>query len=111
MLEQKYSFPRSRRIVKKKCFTEIFLKGTRRSTGPFLVHAKVNTIGFARIGLAVPKRTGNAVLRNLIKRRCREAFRLTQETLPTVDFVLTIRPHETLSTDCYAVLLSELLKR
>jgi ribonuclease P protein component len=107
----KYTFPRSHRIVLKQDFSDIFSLGIRRSAGALLVHTKENELGHPRIGLAVPKRAGNAVIRNRIKRRCREAFRLTQHQLPNVDVVLTVRPHETLSTDGYVVALVELLKK
>ncbi|MDQ3777513.1 MAG: ribonuclease P protein component [Actinomycetota bacterium] len=48
--------------------------------------------GEPRLGIAVPKKTGGAVLRNRIKRRLREAWR---ELLPSlgggVDYVLLVR--------------------
>jgi ribonuclease P protein component len=47
----------------------------------------------ARLGLAVPKAVGNAVVRNKMKRRLRETF---QSRLPEVpqdqDYVLVVRP-------------------
>ena len=47
----------------------------------------------ARLGLAVPKSVGSAVVRNKMKRRLRELFRLRAETLPTdQDYVLVVRP-------------------
>ncbi len=44
-----------------------------------------------RLGLAVPKSTGNAVERNRIKRRLREAWR-AKERPEAIDFVLVARP-------------------
>ena len=48
--------------------------------------------GEARLGIAVPKRNGGAVIRNRIKRRLRETWR---ELLPEVprgaDYVLLVR--------------------
>lgn len=46
----------------------------------------------ARIGLSVSTKVGNAVVRNRVKRRLREAVRLERAALPDVDLVLVARP-------------------
>jgi ribonuclease P protein component len=47
----------------------------------------------ARLGLAVPKAVGTAVVRNRIKRRLRELFRERSAELPqNHDYVLVVRP-------------------
>ncbi len=47
----------------------------------------------ARLGLAVPKAVGTAVVRNRIKRRLREIFSARSEDLPqNQDYVLVVRP-------------------
>jgi ribonuclease P protein component len=47
----------------------------------------------ARLGLAVPKAVGTAVVRNRIKRRLREVFRARLPELPQgQDYVLVVRP-------------------
>ena len=49
--------------------------------------------GAARLGLAVPKSVGSAVVRNKMKRRLRELFSTRAETLPQdQDYVLVVRP-------------------
>jgi ribonuclease P protein component len=46
-----------------------------------------------RLGLAVPKAVGTAVVRNWMKRRLREAFRARLSELPQdQDYVLVVRP-------------------
>ena len=46
-----------------------------------------------RLGLAVPKSVGSAVVRNKMKRRLRESFRARLEELPAGhDYVLVVRP-------------------
>jgi ribonuclease P protein component len=47
----------------------------------------------ARLGLAVPKAVGTAVVRNKMKRRLRELFRARLSELPQdQDYVLVVRP-------------------
>ena len=47
----------------------------------------------ARLGLAVPKAVGSAVVRNRMKRQLREAFRARLPELPQdQDYVLVVRP-------------------
>jgi ribonuclease P protein component len=49
--------------------------------------------GEPRLGLAVPKAVGPAVVRNKMKRRLREAFRARLGELPrNQDYVLVVRP-------------------
>jgi ribonuclease P protein component len=46
-----------------------------------------------RLGLAVPKATGGAVIRNRIKRQLREAWRARLDRVPPgCDYVLIVRP-------------------
>ncbi|MBC8200654.1 MAG: ribonuclease P protein component [Planctomycetes bacterium] len=99
------SFPRAYRVTLKKDFSTIFSTGVRRTFGPLLFHVSENTIGHSRLGLSIPRRVGNAVMRNRIKRRCREAFRQSKDVLPAVDIIITVRPHDELSLDGYTQLL------
>jgi ribonuclease P protein component len=47
----------------------------------------------ARLGLAVPKAVGSAVVRNKMKRRLRETFKARLPELPQdQDYVLVVRP-------------------
>ena len=59
----------------------------------FSVHEFPNELGNSRLGLSVSKKVGNAVTRNVVRRRLREAF---HATLPQVsgasDFVISARP-------------------
>ena len=47
-----------------------------------------------RIGLTVPKALGGAVVRNRIKRRLREAFRLHRSEWAAIDWNIVINPRK-----------------
>ncbi len=50
-----------------------------------------NDVGIARLGLATPRRFGNAVRRNRFRRLTREAFRSMQAVLGGVDVFVAPR--------------------
>jgi ribonuclease P protein component len=53
-------------------------EGARFQTAHFVVYAaRLNRGDGVRLGMAVSRRIGNAVVRNRLKRRVRECFRLT----------------------------------
>ncbi len=70
--------------------------------GPLLIFSRPNGLAHARLGLSVGRRVGNAVTRNTVKRRLREAFRLLgADGLPPLDLVVTVRPHRPLPMEVY----------
>jgi ribonuclease P protein component len=75
-------FPRRLRVRRSDDFQLIF--SGRRSAGDhnLVVYARPNGTTTTRIGLAVGKKLGNAVVRNHWKRMLREAFRLSQSEIP-----------------------------
>jgi ribonuclease P protein component len=57
----------------------------------FVLHTRVNSLGYPRLALVVPKRlVRKAVDRNRIRRQAREAFRRRQAELGGHDFVLRL---------------------
>jgi ribonuclease P protein component len=61
---------------------------------PLLVmHVASNELGCTRVGITVSSRVGNAVVRNRVKRRLREALTVRFERLPhSADVVVVARP-------------------
>lgn len=57
----------------------------RRTVGPVTASAIPNDQPFHRLGLAVSKRIGSSVKRNRAKRILREAFRMLQHDLATIN--------------------------
>ena len=78
MCEDKLSenrFQKNRRIRRKQDFQKVIRnKKKAYSKNTIITYAK-NDVGFARIGISVSKKCGNAVKRNKIKRTIREIFR------------------------------------
>ena len=69
-------------LKKRSEFIDIKNHGHRYSPNSwFLVNYQFNTSNEHRFGLTVPKYVGNAVVRNRIKRWCREYFRTNKFSL------------------------------
>ncbi len=84
-------FPKTVRVRKRREYQVTFSKG-RKVITPVLVFFVLPQKGdSARVGFAVSRKVGNAVKRNLVKRRIREAFRVKRTGLPVVDVVCVPR--------------------
>ena len=106
------SFGREWRVRGRRHFAEIHAAKVRRESGPLLVYALPNDVGHLRIGLSVGRRVGNAVRRNLLKRRLREGFRLHRSDWPGgYDLLVVVRPHEPAHPDTYAEHLGMAISR
>ncbi|MDB4625031.1 ribonuclease P protein component [Rubripirellula sp.] len=89
----RYSFGKTQRVTRSGDFTKIIRLGTCVADGTLVLFAlpttpEDNTI---RIGITIPKKTGNAVQRNRWKRLIRESFRVQQATLPS-GYEFIVRP-------------------
>ena len=92
---RRYRFTRRQRLSGRRRFETVYAGRVRKTVGPLAVCAIPNGLGYCRLGLSVPRAVGPAVRRNRIKRRLREAFRLSQHDWPgTYDMVIVVRPHE-----------------
>jgi len=89
-------FPPNRRILTKKQFQKIFREGRRYSRPSLVVYARrrpEEEDSWSRLGLAVSRKVGKAVVRNRTKRRLRDLFRRHQwEIKPPCDLVVIARP-------------------
>jgi ribonuclease P protein component len=87
---------RRHRLSRSRDFDAVYRHGRSVSTRYLVLYWFAREDGpeaVARLGLAVPKSVGSAVVRNKMKRRLRELFRTRAEALPQdQDYVLVVRP-------------------
>lgn len=103
------------RLTHREQFGLVYDKGFKKPAGPIVVFALANGLPHPRLGLSVGRRVGNAVKRNAMKRRLRDAFRFLAASWPKdrpgMDIVLVVRPHEVRSPAAYQSLLEGAITR
>lgn len=110
-----HKFPKSARLLAPAEFDRVFRQRCAASDHLMVLHAARGTTGQPRLGLVVSRKVGNAVRRNRWKRLLREAFRLTYQELPHLDFAVIPRgnqpPELALLQESFRVLAARLAKR
>ena len=94
-------FTRANRLTKPSDIRAVFNSSQRCADSNFLVLVKKNGLGFARLGMAISKKTvKSAVARNKVKRLVRESFRLNRNSLKGLDLVVLARKNITYKDNC-----------
>jgi ribonuclease P protein component len=88
------SFPKAARLLTPREFDRVFSRRCAMSDDRIVLHASLGITEGPRLGLVVSRKVGNSVVRNRWKRLLREAFRLTREELPILDFAVIPRGRE-----------------
>src|SRR5437870_13887255 len=86
---------RRNRLSRSRDFDAVYRHGRSTSTRFLVLYwfEREDELGEPRLGLAVPRATGNAVVRNRIKRQLREVWRARLERVPAGrDYVLIAKP-------------------
>ena len=87
---------RRHRLSRSRDFDTVYRRGTSASTRYVVLHwfpREEDNDGDPRLGLAVPRSVGSAVVRNRVKRLLRETWRGLLDEVPTGhDYVLVARP-------------------
>jgi ribonuclease P protein component len=86
---------RRNRLSRSRDFDAVYRQGRSVSTRFLVLHwfKRDDDAGDPRLGLAVTKGVGNAVVRNKLKRQLREAWRARLESVPAEnDYVLAAKP-------------------
>jgi ribonuclease P protein component len=77
-----FSFSKIEKLLNREEFVNLNRSGRRHHTRHFVLIFKENGLSFARLGITVSKKIGNAVQRNRVKRLIREFFRLHRNHFP-----------------------------
>lgn len=85
------NFTHDDRLHKKSEFDQVFRGGKRLNAELLSLIIRPNGLGWNRLGLAVSRKAGEAVVRNRIKRWGREVFRRNRDAFPAgADIVITV---------------------
>jgi ribonuclease P protein component len=103
------AFPKEYRLLRRSEFRQVYEAGQRRSAPIGVVFSRPNGLSITRLGITAPTKLGGAVLRNRVKRRVREVFRLNRLTLPA-GWDIVVNPREAMATVEFSKLAQELLR-
>jgi ribonuclease P protein component len=81
-------------------FQQVFTQGEKLVGTLFVLYVLPTSELHSRLGIAVSKRLGNAVIRNRIKRCLREMFRQHKTLLPTPCDVVCVARREAVGMPC-----------
>ena len=104
-----HAFPKQLRLLRRNEFRQVYEEGRRRSTPLCTVFFRSNGLAASRLGLTVPAAVGNAVLRNRMKRRVREVFRLNQTSIPA-GWDIVVNPRKGVAQIPFVALQRELMR-
>lgn len=95
-------FPKSSRLRRQSEFDRVYQGNYFAADNVLVIRARRNQLNSPRLGLAVSRKVGNAVVRNRWKRVIREAFRKQKSDFPAgMDIV--VRPKKGATCDYQAV--------
>lgn len=96
------------RIKKHSEFQNVIQSGKLERSDSFNMYFMKNTYEYTRIGISVPKKSGNAVIRNKIKRQVRAMCSKIIDFNQSLDIVLVIR--KAYDVENYSFIMNELEK-
>ena len=79
------------RIKKYSEFQKVIQADDIKKTSFFVSYRLKNNLGYSRFGISVPKKIGNAVIRNRIKRQVRAAIGLSTNFEESIDIIIIVK--------------------
>ena len=107
--EVSHSFPKYLRLLRRIEFRRVYEDGRRRRAPLCTVFYLANGLSYSRLGITVPRALGKSVLRNRVKRRLREVFRVNRRALPG-GWDIVINPGQRVAAIPFATLEEEILR-
>ncbi|MBU1221300.1 ribonuclease P protein component [Myxococcota bacterium] len=101
-------FPRSFRLLKRADFLQVQSAGSRISTENFIFLYRLNELKHFRCGFTVSRKNGNAVRRNRIRRRMKEAVRLNIPQIISLSVDIVCLPKTRIIDTPFAKLVTEI---
>lgn len=90
-------------------FRRVYSSGKSLATGNLVLYCKKNRTGQNRLGLTIGTKVGNAVIRNRVRRKIKEIYRLHEDELICgYDLIIVARVKSRYAD--YSTLESELLR-
>ena len=80
------------RLTRSAEFDAVYRRGKSSASRHLVAYAFPSELSEARLGIAVSRKVGNAVVRNKLKRQLREAFATIDPQPTRLDIVLVARP-------------------
>lgn len=90
-------------------FDAVYAARCRARDGVMTLCGLANDLGYSRLGLSVSRKVGKANVRNLWKRRIREAFRRSRPSLPS-SLDLVVIPNRLVSVPSYSAIVVSLVR-
>ena len=104
-----HSFPKSLRLLRRAEFRRVYDEGQRRSAALCSIFYLPNGLPHTRLGITTPTAIGNAVVRNRVRRRLREVFRLYRATIPG-GWDIVMNPRSAVATMPFRHLVEQMLR-
>ena len=93
----------TRSLKQNHLFRRLYQKGKSASGHCLVVYCRKNGLPYNRLGLTTGTKLGHAVVRNRIRRRIREAYRLSEHTYLSGYDIVVVARHRAVDADYHEI--------